>query len=64
MNLEDVATQITVENSPSPEMLNRGVNNRLNFINAKKKTGIPLLITFLIWSILRRWMITLVMFIQ
>jgi len=34
---EEVTSQVTVENSPLPEGANRKANNRLDFINAKKK---------------------------
>jgi len=54
MNLEEVAGQVTVENSPSPEGVNRNTNNRLDFINAKKKIDILLPIILLTWSTLKR----------
>jgi len=37
-NLENVASQITIEGSFSPALPNKGVNNRLEFINSQKNT--------------------------
>jgi len=36
-NLEEVASQVVDEDSPSSGVIDRTVNNRLNFINAQKK---------------------------
>jgi len=50
-NLDEVASQDTIEDSMMPITTDRGLSNRLNFINAQKKIDILLLIIPLIWYI-------------
>jgi len=50
-NIDNIASQITIESPLSPASSNRRVNNRLEFINSQKKIDIFPLIVLFSWSI-------------